>query len=400
LPESQTPPQGVVLPLDPSRTEGSEFDPWRLLAEEQGILVTWTELSGGDVGRWGPALRGTSALGQQLGGIVQQAGQSRLLSAGPTLFRLELPTGSTLQNLVPAVGGGFRGLVRSADNASLAGHARLLPVAAGTGAAVTLGPLIGLMALSVGAEMLGRHQQDKKLAAIHQGVRALTREAEENTRAELDAAEQALEQASAAILDRTDVPTAIGLGPARQDLRVIKNRGLGWLAEWEQRVTDLDQGGTGVAFGRMRDVLGGEDTGDTYLEFPNRIATFYRALALDSRATVLTGAEAALRREDLTLGHLQEQLRLDLAKNAQLQDRLRELLWQLASVPVTYSLPAMPATGSKVAGLQRTLSRLAVAAARMPDAPALLNTSNRQVTEILREPNGTLRVLPAVSEPA
>lgn len=129
-----------------------------------------------------------------------------MLSAGPTLFRLELPTGSTLQNLVPAVGGGFRGLVRTADNASLAGHARLIPVAAGTGAAVTLGPLIGLMALSVGAEMLGRHQQDKKLAAIHQGVKALNKAVEENTRAQADSAEQALEQASAAILDRIEYP--------------------------------------------------------------------------------------------------------------------------------------------------------------------------------------------------
>jgi hypothetical protein len=273
-------------------------------------------------------------------------------------------------------------------------------VAAGAGAAITLGPLIGLMALSVGAEMLGRHQQDKKLAAIQRGVMALNKAAEEDMRAQLDSAEQALEQASAAILDRVDVPTAIGLGPARQDLRVIKNRGLSWLAGWEQRASEHDQDALGVDFGRMRLVLGGKDSGDAYLEFPNRIATLYRALALDSRAIVLTGAEAALRRDDLTLGSLQEQLRLNLAHNSHVQDRLRELLWHLTSLPVTYSSPAMPTTGGRVTRLQRMLSQLAIAAARMPDAPALLNTSNRQVTEILREPNGTLRVLPAASRPA
>jgi hypothetical protein len=143
----------------------------------------------------------------------------------------------------------------------------------------------------------------------------------------------------------------------------------------------------------MRSVLAGEDSDDAYIEFPNQVATFYRALALDSRAILLTGAEAALRREDLTLGHLQEQLRLDLAKNADVQDRLRELLWHLTSVPVTYSLPAIPHSGDKVVRLQRSLSQLAIAAAKLPDAPAMLNNSNRQVTEILHEPNGVLRLL-------
>ncbi len=54
-------------------------------------------------------------------------------------------------------------------------HARLMPVAgaaAGTGAAIALGPLVGLMALSVGAEMLARHQQEQQLKAMRQGVEA------------------------------------------------------------------------------------------------------------------------------------------------------------------------------------------------------------------------------------
>jgi hypothetical protein len=396
VPDNQSPSHGVVLPLEPALADQAELEPWKLLAAEQGLLVTWTEGGALDNAAWGPVLRGGSALGQQLSAILNQAGHTRLSSAAPTLFRLELPTGSTLQNLVPAVGGGFRGLVRTTDNTAIAGHARLIPVAAGaTGAGIALGPLVGLMALSVGAEMLGRHQQDKKLSAIHQGVKALNRAADETARAELDSAEQALEQASAAILDRIDVPTAIGLGPARQDLRVIKNRGLGWLHEWERRAADLDRGRGGAGFGRMREVLGGEDSGDAYLEFPNQVATFYRALALDSRALVLTGAEAALRRNDANLAHLQEQLRTQLDVNAQAQDRLRELLWHLASVPLTYTSPAMAPTGARVVRLQRMLNQMAVAAARLPDAPALLTTSNRQVTEILRAPNGDLRVLAA-----
>ncbi|HEX5770354.1 MAG TPA: hypothetical protein VFY11_05270 [Nocardioidaceae bacterium] len=89
-------PAGVVLPLDTTSTEGNDLDPWQLLAQEQGLLLTWREAPRLDVARWGPALRGVSALGQQLGAIVSQAGQPGLVSAGSTLFRLELPTGSTL----------------------------------------------------------------------------------------------------------------------------------------------------------------------------------------------------------------------------------------------------------------------------------------------------------------
>jgi hypothetical protein len=387
-------PDGVVLPLDPATTETAEIDPWQLLAQEQGLLLTWRESSSRDDAQWGPALRGVSALGQQLGAIVTRAGQPGVLSAGSTLFRLELPSGSTLQNLVPAVGGGFRGLVRNADSAHIAGQARLIPVAGGaTAAGVALGPLVGLMALSVGAEMLARHQQDKKLDGIRRGVQALNQAAEETTRAELDSAEQALEDASAAILDRIDVPSSIGLGSARTNLRVIKNRGLAWLAEWEQRAAAVDRDGTGISYGDMREVLGGKDSRDAYLNFPKRIETLYRALALDSRAVVLTGAEAALRKENQTLSHLQDRLRSELSRNAELQDRLRQLLWSLTADPVTFSLPAKLDTGKRVARLQRTLNGLAIAAAQMPDAPAVLNSSNRQVTEILRKPDGTLHVL-------
>jgi serine/threonine protein phosphatase PrpC len=395
LSETQPWSDGVVLPLEQVSADTVDVDPWRLLAEEQGLLVSWSEAPRIDDARWGPALRGASALGEQLASIVNQAGQARLVSAGATLFRLELPTGSTLQNLVPAVGGGFRGLVRTAESTSFAGQVRLVPVAGGVAAGVALGPLVGLMALSVGAEMLARHQQDKKLDAIHRGVEALNKAADETTRAQLDSAEQALELGSAAILDWIDVPSSIGLGSARDNLRVIKNRGLQWLAEWEQRADTVKRGSTGISYGDMRDVLGGKDSGDAYTAFPNRVETIYRAVALDSRAVVLTGAEAALRREDQTLGHLQEQLRRELQRNAAVQDRLRQLLWDLTTDPVTFGLPAMPDTGKKVARLHRTLSGLAIAVSRVPDAPAMLNSGNRQVTEILREANGSLRVLAA-----
>ena len=67
--------------------------------------MSWSEAVRIDDARWGPALRKASALGQQLASIVNRAGQARLVSAGATLFRLELPTGSTLQTLSAVLDG-------------------------------------------------------------------------------------------------------------------------------------------------------------------------------------------------------------------------------------------------------------------------------------------------------
>jgi len=198
-------PRGAVVPLDGSTDAGLlAVDPWRLLAEGTGLLVTWQDPPRRVGDSWGPSLGATSALSSQLAAIVSRVGGGSAGGAGSALFRLELPTGSTLQHLVPAVGGGFRGLVRTGEGATaIAGHARLVAVGGGAvGTGVALGPLVALLALPVGAEMLARHQQNKKLDAIRRGVRDLGRAADEKMAAQLQSAEQALEFGSAAMLDR------------------------------------------------------------------------------------------------------------------------------------------------------------------------------------------------------
>jgi len=157
----------AVVPV--SNSDTASTDPWQLLAQGEGIRIDWSPWTGATTGRqWGPTLTATSAFARQLGAVTERAGAGAG-AAGKTLFRLELPTGQTVQNLVPAVGGGFRGLLRAPGSPGIVGQARLIPVsgaAVGAGAgAVTLGPLVGIMALSVGVEMLARREQDLKLKA-------------------------------------------------------------------------------------------------------------------------------------------------------------------------------------------------------------------------------------------
>ncbi len=149
---------------------GAQADPWKALASGNGMLVSWepapTERRKADVGSGARTVDGVrnAARGR---GRTRRGRSSREDRRG--LFRVELPAGQVLQNLVPAVGGGFRGMTRAAGSARIAGQARLLPVGAaavGVGTGVALGPLIGIMALTVGAEMLAQHQLQAKLDAI------------------------------------------------------------------------------------------------------------------------------------------------------------------------------------------------------------------------------------------
>lgn len=380
------PIDGVVIPTEPGARSLVGDDAWRLLFEDRGLLLTWTKAPHSTGDAWGTALRGTSALSQQLGAVLSQAGGAVDASSG-LLCRLELPTGSTLRDLVPAVGGGYRGLVR--DSRGINGHARLHVHTGRAAAGVGFAPLLGLLAVQVGTEMLARHQQERKLTYIAESVAALRQAREDDMEARLGSVEAALGEASAAMLDRVSIPSSIGLGAARTNLREVKERTLMWLERWEEAARQLPDTG-GVDTGRMQDILAAGGPRDDHRQFPHRIAMLYRALTLDSRALVVTGAEAALENGDHSLPHLHEELARGLQRNAAIQDRLKQLMWDLAAPPITYTFPW---EGSEAMALDRMLSSMANGISRLPEAPALLTERNRQVLELVRRPDGEVRVL-------
>jgi hypothetical protein len=394
---------GAVVPVGGALGNVAQApgDPWAMLANGTGMLIRWRALAPADAGpAWGPVLKQGSAFAQQLLNVADQAGARTAVTTGATLFRLELPTGQTLQQLVPAVGGGFRGMTRASDSTKIAGQARLIPVSgAATGAGLALGPLVGLMALSVGAEMLARHEQEKKIQAILDAVQGIQRHLQQQIVAELKTAEQALEAATAAIVDQVAVPQGIGLSSAVTGLRNVRNQALNWLEQWEERVSALPSDGTGVSLSRLHKALdvglGGSDS------FPAHVMVLYRALVLESRAQVVTAAEAALANPGQTLRNLEASVQQRLEENTAAQERLRELLLTLNEHPLTVGLPARPATSRKVAQMDRTLARLTHAIVKAPDAPPVLSAENRQVLEAVRHEDGTVSLLqPRLTQPA
>jgi hypothetical protein len=324
--------------------------------------------------------------------VAERAGAGRMLQGGSTLFHVELPTGQTIRSLVPAVGGGYRGMVRAAGSTKIAGQARLVPVSgAAAGAGLALGPLIGLMALSVGAEMIAGRQQEKVLEAIRRSVAGIERHMQRELTAKLTTAEAALEAAHAAVLDQVTVPQSVGLSSAVTGLHDVKNLAVGWLQEWETRLAALERDAEGVDLDDVKTALdvglGGHEA------FPAHVMLLYRALVLDSWSHVLTASESALANPGQTMDHLQTVLQRKLDDNSAVFDRVRQMLLTIKESPVTVGTLSWFGTTTEAYRLDATLGRLTHAIIDVPALPAVLTDSNRQVLEAVRESDGTVTVL-------
>jgi hypothetical protein len=361
-----------------------------MLAGGTGMLVAWEPAPSG-VARWGGTLAASSGLARQLVTVVERAG-SKLPTSGETLFRLELPAGQTVSNLIPAVGGGFRGMTRIAGSTQLANHARLLPVGgAAAGAAVALGPLLGLVALSVGADMLASRQQERKLEAIKQVVERLENHELNGLIAALDSAENVLEDSMIALLDRLEVPEAVGLGPTAARVKEIKALTLNWLKKWEEVVGEFADRPGGVPFDDIEEALGRVGIGG-FPAFGLQVQLAYRALALDSRTHIVAMTEATMGRPEETVEHFHARVQRRLADNADHFERLANLLWGLAGIRLTVGMVRVDHR-NRPAELQWRLMRVARAVTEAPSPPPMLTADHHLVIEAVRRSDGTVSVL-------
>lgn len=302
------------------------------------------------------------------------------------------PPGQTVSNLIPAVGGGFRATTRVAGSAKIAGQAKLLPVAGGAaGVAVALGPLLGIVALSVGADMLASHQQEAKLEAIQKTVTRLENLELNKLIAALDAAEHILSDSMAALLDKLQVPEAVGLGPTAARVKEIKALTANWLRSWEALVERFTTDNRGVAFDDVQDELGKIGIGG-FDAFGTQVLLAYRALALDSRTHIVAMSEATMTRGEETVEHFHASVQRRLAENADLFERLTKALWGLASIRVTVPM-GRPDQRNKGTELQSRLVRLARVMADTPSPPPLLTADQRLIVEAVKHADGTVTML-------
>jgi len=361
----------------------------RMLFEREAILIQRRSASGA-VASGGMVAQAAGAFAKAISQATQ--GSARV-PAGEQLYRLVLPGGAVARDLVPAVGGGFRGLVRASDSTKLIGQARLIPAVAGGGAAIAAGPLIATVGLAVAGEMLAQHQMNKKLDAIRVAVLGVSQYLDAHDRAVLTTARQETRKVAGYLLDQAQLPAIASAGYAFGELASLTNRRIEQLDEWLNVASDfahLDK----VDGQRLLTALVGKSD-DQVLEFERGVAQTYEAVALRAQVVVLENVAAEFSNPNRSLVHVEQVLRSELAELASRQSQLGALLDDLSAMPATDYVVSKRSEKRKIT-MRTSFGRLARALHTAPDSLPMVTHDDRMVLDLAPTGSG-LAVVPPPS---
>lgn len=324
--------------------------------------------------------------------ISQSLGQAGRAASSKGLYQVILPTGSVVRDLVPAVGGGFRGITRAAGSTKIAGHVRLIPAAAGAGAAVAAGPLIATVGLAVAGEMLAQHQMDKKLNAIKNAVTGIQVRMDEQERSVLTTAEQQARKVAGYLLDQAHIPSISSAAHAFGALDTLTNTYINRLDRWLEIADNYQDSDRVYAPDLMKALVDKRD--NPALEFEHMVAKTYQALALRARVVLLEKIAAEFLNGDRSLPHVESVLRSELSVLADRQSQLVGLLDDLNVLQIDSSKVPITFAGKGTIGARTSFGRLARALHAAPDSLPLLTDSDQTVLELAPSTEGMAVVAP------
>jgi hypothetical protein len=363
----------------------------------------------------GLPLDAVSPLAQELSRLV--AGQAQRVPAvaqvaesGEVLYRMVVPARVAAQvgkGLVKpmkskAVAGGVHGSLRDAKG--VVANASFVPVKVGTagaatgtaagtvvaGSMVTVAAPLVLLAVAVGASAHADSQRQKAIEHITELLEQLHDDRLEHERNELDGCRDAIDKATALLLDRGKVGASLGLDSAvhaistaiqNADRRARKwELALGSFAGKRVEVSDLEAGFPGVC--------GDGGTFRAHLE----LAAL--AVSLKRRVILLQGVEAGQSDPDNQFENFVRSLNDDQQRILELEARIDHVLLRLSELELRSPkrLIDKVMTRKQVDSLLETSYRLRDLGAGVVGATA---PDHEVVIEIEKHSDGTLLVLPA-----
>lgn len=336
------------------------------------------------------------------------------LQSGEVLYRMHVPAKVAAQfgrGLVKpmtsrAVDGGVYGdLVASTGKHVVAAKATFVPVetvaagatgtavgtAAGTaaaGTAMTVAAPLVLMAVAVGASAYADHQRQQAIEKITDLLEKLHDDKLDSERSELDGCRDAIDKATALLLDRGKVGASLGLDSAVHAISVATERAKARVAKWEAGLDaaladdHVDVAELNVAFPGIAGDGG---------EFRAHLEMAALAVSLKRRVIVLQGVEAGQGDPGNPFDNFATSLREDQRRIDDLEVRIENVLRRLSAVELRTPkrLIDKMMTRKQVDGLLDASYRLR---ALDPGAPA---PAVDVVIDIEKRQDGTLLVLPA-----
>lgn len=386
--------QAVVVPLVRTDTTPSTEMLLRMLVNREAILIDRVAAS---------STSSPSGLVAQTSGafakaISQAAGQFGRSASNSDLYRVIMPTGSVARDLVPAVGGGFRGIVRAAGSTKIGGHVRLVPAAAGVGATVAAGPLIATVGLAIAGEMLAQYQTQKKLDSIKNALVILQMNSNDRERSVLSTAAQQTRKVAGYLLDQAHIPSISSASHAFGDLDTLTNTYIDRLDRW----LDVAQKYAGADRVYAPELLAAlvHKQDNPAREFERMVAQTYEALALRARVIVLEKVAAEFSNPDRSLPHVERVLRDELSVIAERQAHLVSLVDDLSVMQIDSSRVPVAFAGRGALGARTSFSRLARALHANPEGLPILSDSDQTILELAPTAGGLSVVKPTVSSAA
>ncbi|MFD7641800.1 hypothetical protein ACFV4P_14220 [Kitasatospora sp. NPDC059795] len=372
-----------------------------------------------DRGR-GIPLDAASPLAQQLSQFITQSARSSLTAAratasGENLYRMVVPAKVAAQlgqGIVRpmaskgAAGGIYGELVNSTGR--IASKATFVPVggaaAAGTvggagatagavaagGTALTVAAPLVLMAVAVGVSAHADHKRRQAIEHITELLEQLQEEKLDDEHSELDGCRDAIDKATAVLLDQGKIGVSLGLDSAVHAINTALGKADRRLARWQSALDRLPAG-KAVELGTLTKAFPGvDDHGGT---FRTHLELASLAIALKRRLVVLQAVEQAQSDPGNPFENFTRALKRD-------QQRLDELESSIAGVLVRLSVVELARpNGLRPVFTAGEVDRLMSAAHRihkLGDGVTVNSRTTDVAIEIARDKDGSVVVFPAL----
>ncbi|GAA4385857.1 hypothetical protein [Tsukamurella soli] len=350
-----------------------------------------------------------SPLARHLGTLISGAAKSTSSAAtGEALYRMVVPAKVAAQIgsgvLSPMASSAVSGGVHSAlvGAKGIAAQASFIPAVgvgaagaatAGIGALTVAAPLM-LMAVAAGASVYAEYQRKQAIDRLTTLLEKLHADRLDDERNRLDGCRNAIDKATAVLLDQGRIGASLGLDSAVHAIDTEIASAERRLAQWRRSLATLR--GDTIELAALNRALPGIDAPDS--EFYAHLELARLAIALKRRVLVLQAVEHAQLNEGNPFDNFVAALELDSQNLDKLVASLDSLLYRLSTVRIDRSHGVFDFTfgSGDVDKLLNTAHRLRA----LSDSVSPIEQPKDVAIEIAREADGSILVFPAIAAQA
>lgn len=367
----------------------------------------------------GISLDAVSPLAQHLSQLITQSALSssaaaKATASGEALFRLVVPAKVAAQlgqGIVrPMASKAAAGGIHSAlvDSTGIAAHATFVPVgkvaAAGAvgGAGATAGvaatgsvaltvaaPLV-LMAVAVGVSAYADNKRQQAIEHITELLEQLQEEKLEAEHSELDGCHDAIDKATAILLDQGKLGASLGLDSAVHAINTALGAARRRLGRWQSALDKLPDGKAVEISTLTKSFPGVDDHGGTFRAHLELAAL---AIALEQRVIVLQAVEHAQDEPDNLFVNFTRALKKSHQRLNELESGIAGVLERLSALELARPSGLRPVfTTGEVERLMRSANLIH----KLGDGGMVNDRTTDVAIEIARDRDGSVVVFPAV----